>query len=520
MDNNIVYFLQLYDLQKQNKKSVNRAIQPTINKLLSSFNEEIRTYTKKDTEIVVAKYNENVEWFNTYEHLTTIYNKSGYDIPNMISIKNVGRESNTYLHHIIENWDNLADNTLFTQGNFSHDHKPYPIEVYLIKKNIPFFAHLYKRGVFFRDGNGKHLNHAFKWLDEYNSGHMKHAMITFHEFWNIFSEYKMNYNKLIWSHGAIFSVNKQLIINKPKGFYIYLNNLINTHCNPEEGHYFERCWYYIFNTIISPNNKLYELFSLLEQNYEIKKTNELNKTYWNNLNKIDIFMLTEEENKKIRDNEEKKQIEIKREEERLKRIEYRRQIEEDKIKKIQEDKIRELKIQEEILHKKQQEYEELEKNRLQIIKKEKDKKEQIEIKEKEIIKKKIQKADEYKAMKLKQFLEYKHKLKKMQIEKEKEKELQKLKKIQQKLKKEGISFDDFYEITKKNIEKMDHDCNDYNNLNYDDSDCSDDNCDRNEHDSHMSCSSNNEDIYLKNIGIKETNVKKIFENDLYSIGKI
>jgi hypothetical protein len=508
MDNNVAQYLHLNDLQKQNRRSISKVIQPSINKLLSIFNNEIKSYTKKDTEIVVAKYHENTDWLNNYKHLTTIYNKSNKPINGTILVENVGRESHTYLHHIITNWNNLADNTLFTQGYFSNDHKPYPIEVYLVKKNVNFFAHLYKKGVFFRNGDGNHLNHAFKWLDEYNTGNMKRAIITFSEFWDIFNEHKLDYNKIIWSHGAIFSVNKEIIRNKPLGFYIYLYNILNTHRNPEEGHYFERCWYYIFNTSIFSSNRLYEIFKMLEQNYEIKKSNDLNKTYWNNLNKINIFMIDEADKKKIKDDNQKEIERIKEETLKKRKEEERRQREHD-------NKIRELKLQEHALYKKQKEAEEFEKKRLQMIE---DEKTQRDIEKKNMRLKK----DKDKADKLKRFLIYKNKIKKLQIEKEKDKELRKLKQLQKNFKNDGISSNAqkilrpniTYKQFTKNIEnnRYSNDVDDtYDEDNADDTDDTDD---------EDMTNYEKKDLYLENIGIKKTKIKKVFENDLYSIDKI
>ena len=50
------------------------------------------------------------------ENIVTIYNKGDSHIPNSISLHNVGRESHTYLYHIVNNWDKLADRTVFFQG--------------------------------------------------------------------------------------------------------------------------------------------------------------------------------------------------------------------------------------------------------------------------------------------------------------------------------------------------------------------------------------------------------------------
>jgi hypothetical protein len=57
-----------------------------------------------------------VEWRQT------IYNK-GKPRADSIVLPNVGREAHTYLHHLVERYDDLAEWSLFTQG-FPFDHVP------------------------------------------------------------------------------------------------------------------------------------------------------------------------------------------------------------------------------------------------------------------------------------------------------------------------------------------------------------------------------------------------------------
>ena len=77
---------------------------------------------------------------------------------------------------------------------------------------------------------------------------MKPAIISFKDFLSIFSDdNEINFGRLLWSHGAIFSVSRELIKQNSLELYIYLYKLVCNHKNPEEGHYFERSWYYIFN---------------------------------------------------------------------------------------------------------------------------------------------------------------------------------------------------------------------------------------------------------------------------------
>ena len=80
------------------------------------------------TEIVVARYNENLDWLKKIKKSKdlkiTVYNKGpdDIDVP-FIRLPNIGRESHTYLYHIINNYDNLADQTIFCQGD-SRFHSP------------------------------------------------------------------------------------------------------------------------------------------------------------------------------------------------------------------------------------------------------------------------------------------------------------------------------------------------------------------------------------------------------------
>ena len=73
-------------------------------------------------ELVVSYYNENLTWLdNVRDYKITIYNKSNTELLNTIKLDNIGREMQTYFHHIVDNYDNLSDWVFFTQANpFDH----------------------------------------------------------------------------------------------------------------------------------------------------------------------------------------------------------------------------------------------------------------------------------------------------------------------------------------------------------------------------------------------------------------
>lgn len=61
-------------------------------------------FDPSDICIIIARYDENIEWALAYNDICIIYNKGSLiDLPfrNIIQLNNIGREGNTYLHHII-----------------------------------------------------------------------------------------------------------------------------------------------------------------------------------------------------------------------------------------------------------------------------------------------------------------------------------------------------------------------------------------------------------------------------------
>lgn len=75
-------------------------------------------------DLVVALYREDTAWMKKLPKgiRPIVYNKSGN--PGLgVSLPNVGREAHSYLHHIVEHYDELADVTIFCQGR-PFDHVP------------------------------------------------------------------------------------------------------------------------------------------------------------------------------------------------------------------------------------------------------------------------------------------------------------------------------------------------------------------------------------------------------------
>ena len=230
---------------------------------------------KKKFQLVVARYNEDIKWLLPFSNITIIYNKGDnhYLLNNFntIKLKNVGRESHTYLYHIIENYNNLPDKIIFFQGKID-DHKILEIEQYFGKDDyIGKFSKLKN------DKLKNKIEHYGKWEKQYNDGTMKICNYTPYDWLEKIiglnlSELEDEFN-VVW--GANFSINKNIILSKPKSFYENIIRHIDYHPNPEEGHFLERSWYLIFNKPIIPKNMIGYIFF----KNEIKEIDKLYDNY-------------------------------------------------------------------------------------------------------------------------------------------------------------------------------------------------------------------------------------------------
>jgi hypothetical protein len=233
---------------------------------------------KKKNQIVVARYNENLNWLDKFKDIAVIYNKGKYchslNKFEVISLPNVGRESHTYLYHIINNYENLAERTIFFQGKIT-DHKILNIEDYFEEDDFIGKLDEINLNLLY-----KKIEHHGKWKNEYLLGIMRPSTLTPIEWLTRIIGLKLNEDiilkkkiKMVW--GANFSVSKEKILKKPKSFYENAIKLLENHINPEEGHYFERSWYLIFTNECINKPTIGYLF--LKGNYSEKIDNILTK---------------------------------------------------------------------------------------------------------------------------------------------------------------------------------------------------------------------------------------------------
>lgn len=211
----------------------------------------IPIFTCLQNECVVAQYKENLNWLSPLKYPIHVYNKGGASIPEndfvwrWEKMRNVGRESHTYLSHIIENYDELADVTMFTQGAIDdHGIRLYDIENAIKIASVEGRSHCAK--IVEDYSNWGMINHKGKWADELKSGNMTPAKITFGDFYK--SLFKRDHPASIKVYyAAIFAVRKDIIRMYPKEFYTEAIKHVDKSRNPGEGHYFERIWFEMFH---------------------------------------------------------------------------------------------------------------------------------------------------------------------------------------------------------------------------------------------------------------------------------
>jgi hypothetical protein len=255
--------------------------------------------------LVIARYKEDLTWLkNVPENLNIIvYNKddtkpiskiftrvgwqtkgsnpSPLNAPDGVTIlrlPNIGREADTYLTHIIDNYDNLGDITIFCQGN-PFDHSPDMLKLleYTDKyKNVQPLTDRYldiadmPPKSILESNKTEYINDAkvsvhpisfynFQTLEYHDSGSynvlepfMKHFKIQ--NGTNII-EYVMKVNNFTikdqvppigyFCFAAIFAVSKQNILQHSKQAYINLRNM-NNKGNELCASAIERMWLYIF----------------------------------------------------------------------------------------------------------------------------------------------------------------------------------------------------------------------------------------------------------------------------------
>jgi hypothetical protein len=230
--------------------------------LLNNNNEKFTVVSNiVDIQIVVARYNESVDWINEEpfnKYPVICYNKginNNYNIKkkhDIVKLPNKGRCDHTYLYHIINNYDDLHDITLFLPGSTDLHYKLHKAKA-LIQA-----LEYHKRTVFIGNyyNNVKEDLYNFT-IDNYKCQYSQNNLLHVEDgidkskirpfgkwFESKFGNRKIN----VISYWGIIGISKEHIHHHPVSYYRDLINELD-YSNPEVGHYIERSWAAIFYPI-------------------------------------------------------------------------------------------------------------------------------------------------------------------------------------------------------------------------------------------------------------------------------
>ena len=208
-----------------------------------------RTCMLPTLDVVVAHYStsnhpESLDWLQDIHQKRPdarifVYSKGDIaivpiDVPAcVIPLPNVGRESQTYLQHIINNYNDLADHVLFTQGA-PLDHRPS--------------TELYADFIFSITECHQPPNKCCimpSW--KYVVGTIKDSGGSIGDWWtHVFDKNEIYPHELSVLWFGIFNVRRSNILSRSIAFYERALLTVAHDINPEEGHFFERTWGNIF----------------------------------------------------------------------------------------------------------------------------------------------------------------------------------------------------------------------------------------------------------------------------------
>ena len=223
-------------------------------------------YASNKPQLVIAHYKEDLDWMNNFDLFpfdVTIYMKYHKELVTndyrCISLPNIGRCDHTYIYHIVENYDNLANIILFTPCGLSD----IPIKLNKFKFIYNNYAKATTYGIV-SDGLIKSYLYDFT-LDNWKSITPNNqnketydystcptclvpASIRPYGKWaktflNLDIVRGVNYT---WCANGIFAVSKESILRYPKAFYERILQELSTGDNIEAGHYVERSYIQLF----------------------------------------------------------------------------------------------------------------------------------------------------------------------------------------------------------------------------------------------------------------------------------
>ncbi len=205
-----------------------------------------------NNRLIIARYNEDLEWLKKYNDFEiTVYNK-GENLKEsklfqVINLANKGRESHTWLYHIVNNYYHLNEINIFLQGRIDDlNCMAYKNPNEYLKKINKYGFSVSRYGLLgpFHWEWNVNINKDIRYKKQWENNEISRSDIGFRNFSKeLFPEIPLF---VATSYGGCFAVTKEAIHLNDLLFYKKLLNTLSRSKNPIEGHYMERLWCYIF----------------------------------------------------------------------------------------------------------------------------------------------------------------------------------------------------------------------------------------------------------------------------------
>ena len=229
--------------------------------------------TIKDNFLVVNQYNYDISWVEKYTDNYIIYDKGDTEIEGdkVIKLPNVGHNIHTYFHHIIENYDNLDDVTIFVKGDVFPRHCKEDKFAKLInnKEFTPLESYDH---VDASANSAMRLDSDGGYMEINNSWYVPHHVHRHFNNYNVFLNTIFTNSQfppwVRFAPAANYIVPKENILKYEKRFYQKLNSFIDYDASPlecagrqkipAECHIIERALYTIWNCDYEVRGELYD----------------------------------------------------------------------------------------------------------------------------------------------------------------------------------------------------------------------------------------------------------------------
>ena len=223
-------------------------------------------------ELIISRFSEDLSWLKEepFKSLNKIiYNKGQTEILNMkdipfvteIKLSNIGRESHTYLYHVIENYDkNELDQEdkiyIFLPGSANDLHKisrakrVTTLAISTLNSVLIGQATADNTDICKKYWNFSCIKHAGQHeLNSKLNPSIKVLPASPRPYGEWYRKHFGHRKARLIAWNAIFAIHSSHIHQHTKEYYNMLIKNVNTHVNPEAGHFFERSWAAVFGPL-------------------------------------------------------------------------------------------------------------------------------------------------------------------------------------------------------------------------------------------------------------------------------